>query len=465
MKEGYIPKDQRKKILLLSDDLRMPSGVGTMSREIVTGTAHHFNWVQLGAAVQHPEIGNVFDLSDATNKETGLTDASVKIIPYNGYGDANAIRSLIMMERPDAILHFTDPRYWIWLYQIEHEIREHLPLMFYHVWDALPYPKYNEPYYRSCDFIASISRQTYNIVKRVWKTDSPQSWQTKYIPHGVDKNKFFKYTDEADLLRVAKMKKDMFGSDDVEFVVTYNSRNIRRKMTGDIILAYKEFFLSLPEETRSKVKLLLHTQPVDENGTDLVALVRDCAPEISVVFSANRVEVNTLNDIYNISDVVINLSCAEGFGLGTLEAIMSETMIIVNVTGGLQDQCGFMDDHGHFLSENVHYNTEWGSNSDGRFRTHGEWVEPVFPAARVLVGSPPTPYIFEDHCTWQDASKAIRKVYDMGSEERARRGKLGREYAINEGYEVSTMCQRFIDGIDSTLVNWSPRKRFKMIKS
>ena len=34
-KKGYIPKDKRKKILLLSDDIRVTSGVGTMSREIV----------------------------------------------------------------------------------------------------------------------------------------------------------------------------------------------------------------------------------------------------------------------------------------------------------------------------------------------------------------------------------------------------------------------------------------------
>ena len=42
-KKGYIPKDQRKKILFLADDMRVTSGVGTMAREIIEGTAHHFN--------------------------------------------------------------------------------------------------------------------------------------------------------------------------------------------------------------------------------------------------------------------------------------------------------------------------------------------------------------------------------------------------------------------------------------
>ena len=124
--EGYIPKDKRKKILLLSDDLRLPSGVGVMSREIVMGTAHKYNWVQVAAGVNHPEFGKILDASDSLSKEVGLPDASVKLYPYNGYGDATLIRNLMMVERPDAIMHFTDPRYWIWLYHMEAEIREHL---------------------------------------------------------------------------------------------------------------------------------------------------------------------------------------------------------------------------------------------------------------------------------------------------------------------------------------------------
>jgi hypothetical protein len=41
----------KPRILLLSDDLRMTSGISTMSREIVMGTVDRFNWVQLGAGI------------------------------------------------------------------------------------------------------------------------------------------------------------------------------------------------------------------------------------------------------------------------------------------------------------------------------------------------------------------------------------------------------------------------------
>ena len=62
----------KKKILLLSDDLRMHSGIGTMSKEFVFGTIDKYDWVQLGAAVEHPEAGKIFDLSDAIKEETGV---------------------------------------------------------------------------------------------------------------------------------------------------------------------------------------------------------------------------------------------------------------------------------------------------------------------------------------------------------------------------------------------------------
>jgi glycosyltransferase involved in cell wall biosynthesis len=462
MKSGYIPKDQRKTILLLSDDFRMPSGVGVMSREIVLGTAHKYNWIQVGAAVQHPDAGKIFDMSQAVNNETGLTDSYVKIIPYNGYGDANLLRTIIQMEHPDAILHFTDPRYWIWLYEIEHEIRELMPLMFYHVWDDLPFPKYNYSYYRSCDFIANISRQTYNIVKNVAPELEP--WQVSYVPHGINEKQFFKIEDSAQLPELAEFRKKLFRNDDVEFAVLYNNRNIRRKMTGDVVLAFQKFFASLSPEEKTKVRLVLHTQRVDENGTDLPALIRDVAPEIPVVFSEQRVETKYLNMLYNCCDTVINLASNEGFGLGTAEALMAELPIIVNVTGGLQDQCGFKNEVGEYLHEDREYNAQWGSNHDGKYRAHGEWAFPVFPAQRALIGSPPTPYIFDDRCKWEDAADEIRKLYDMGKEERERRGKLGREYMLQEGFNAIEMCNRFIDNIETACTKWIPRKRFTLVK-
>jgi hypothetical protein len=63
-KENYIPRDQRKKILLLCDDIRVHSGIATVARETVLNTCHHFNWVNVAAAINHPDTGKKLDISD-----------------------------------------------------------------------------------------------------------------------------------------------------------------------------------------------------------------------------------------------------------------------------------------------------------------------------------------------------------------------------------------------------------------
>ena len=89
---------QKKKILLLGDDFRLPSGIGTISKEIILNTVKEFDWVQLGAAINHPDAGQAFDLSLEIAKETGVEDASVKLIPWNGYGDRNILFAIINQE-------------------------------------------------------------------------------------------------------------------------------------------------------------------------------------------------------------------------------------------------------------------------------------------------------------------------------------------------------------------------------
>jgi glycosyltransferase involved in cell wall biosynthesis len=462
----WLPKEQRKKILFLSDDMRIPSGVGVMSREIIEQTSGYFNWVQVGAAVNHPEAGKVIDISNDVNERTGYEDTSVKIYPQNGYGDVRLIRNLLEIEKPDAILHFTDPRYWIWLYQIEHEIRRDIPMMFYTIWDDLPYPMYNRNYYRSDDALFCISKQTYNIVKNVLGEEAKDKVIT-YLPHGIDTRKFYPITeDDAEGNEVlAKVKEETLQNLDIDFMVFYNARNLRRKMTSDVLLAYNHFLQQLPEEQRERCRLVMHTAPVDDNGTDLLAVIRDVTPDVKVIFSNQKVEPAVLNALYNLADVTINLASNEGFGLGTAESIAAGTPILVNVTGGLQDQCGFVDEDGNYLDPETHFTKEWGSNHDGRYKRHGEWAFPVFPVSRSLQGSPLTPYIFDDRCSWEEAGNRLMELYQMGREERKRRGELGRQYALGAGQFTSErMGELFIQHIDQTLETWTPRERYTMVK-
>ena len=234
--------NKKKKILLLSDDLRLHSGIATMSKEIVLHTAHKYDLIQVGAAVKHPDEGKFFDVSESVNAEAGIDNANVKIIPFSGYGNQDLIRQLITTENHDAILHFTDPRFWDWLYAIEDEIRRHIPIYYYNIWDDLPDPQWNAPFYASCDLLMSISKQTYGINKRVLQKfgETYEDWQLKYVPHGVSE-KFRPILSDSDEYQKVVDLKTKLGIGDKKFVVLYNNRNIRRKNPGDVILAYKEF--------------------------------------------------------------------------------------------------------------------------------------------------------------------------------------------------------------------------------
>ena len=151
----------------------------------------------------------------------------------------------------------------------------------------------------------------------------------------------------------------------------------------------------MTKEQADKCMLLLHTDPIDENGTNLPAVINALCPDYRVSFTNKRMlTTKELNYLYNLSDVTANIASNEGFGLSTAESLMAGTPIIVNVTGGLQDQCGFTKDNGEYLTEHD-YTDNMQTNADRYFKEHGSWCTPVFPAVRTLQGSVPTPYIFE----------------------------------------------------------------------
>jgi glycosyltransferase involved in cell wall biosynthesis len=456
----------KKKILLLSDDLRMTSGIANVSKQLVLGTVDKYDWVQLGAAIKHPDAGKILDLNESVREQTGVQDANVKVIPFDGYGNADTIRQLLMREQPDAILHFTDPRYWIWLYEIEHEIRQSVPLFFYHIWDDLPDPKYNRDYYESCDWLGCISKQTYGIVKRVGNWDKEKhwdklkDWQVSYVPHGIN-SELYKPVDVP-----ADFKKSILGDKEYEFILYWNNRNIRRKQPMDALLAFDEFRKALPEDKQDKVCMLMHTNPVEEHGTDLPTFINHCMPDSNVIFAPNKYTETELNYLYNLADVTINVASNEGFGLATAESVMAGTPIIVNVTGGLQDQCGFRDKGTGKLLTAEDY-VEIGSLHDKYKKptvVWGDWVKPIWPV-RSTTGSVPTPYIFDDRIDFEDVAPLIMDFYKMGREERKAAGLKGRKHFLGEGnLSKEAMCDALVEGMETAFANWKPKQKFKLIE-
>ena len=453
----------KKKILLLGDDIRLPSGVGTMSRQIVIKSLYKYNWVQIAGALKSPDVGKIIDLStnDDIKKESGVENPYLKLYPVDGYGNKQILQQILNIEKPDAIIHFTDPRYWDWLYSMEYQIRKTMPIMYYNIWDDLPFPHWNEPFYDSCDALIAISKQTYNINKHVCqKSPRKEGIDLTYVPHGIDENVFKPVHNNSDY---KEFKSKFFPQlNDDSFTLLFNSRNIQRKRTSDLILAYKFFIDKLPEEEKDKCHLILHTDPVDQNGTDLPAVVKALANDTNVIFSQSKLPEKQLNYLYNMVDVTCQPSSAEGFGLSMMESIMAGTPILASCIGGLQDQMGFVKDDGTPLTVKD-FTEDWPSNSNGRYKNHGEWAYPIWPQIN-LVGSPITPYIYDSRVSVDDIQKGIEYWYSKSRQEREDSGNLGREWAIKNGFTAKDMAEGIIDSTEKCFGNFKGRKRLSITK-
>ena len=461
----YLPPNERKKILLICDDIRVHSGIATVAKEIVLHTVQHFNWSQIAGAIKHPDKGKAFDLSNEVNKETGLTDSDVKLFPVDGYGNIELVRQIIRQEKPDALMLITDPRYFMWLFNAEAEIRKNMPIMYLNIWDDYPAPLYNKAFYESCDLLMGISKQTVNINEIVLGNKAKDKI-IKYLPHGLNHNIYRPLETTEELDAMEKMKLDLFGKDEVDFILFFNSRNIRRKQIPDTMWAFKMFLDSLPKEKADKCRFLMHTEKVHEAGTDLEAvnelLFGEKYPN-AIVIDEKRWSTQELNLLYNMSDCQILLTCNEGWGLTLTEAMLAGNPIIANTTGGMQDQMRFEDENGKWFTPS----SEVPSNHTGRYKKHGEWAFPVYPTSRSIQGSPVTPYIWDDRCKAEDAADRIREVYNLGKEKRKELGIKAREWCLSKeaGFTAEMQGKRFIEFADELFNTWEPRIAFEVIDS
>ena len=168
----------KKKILVLSDHPLSPSGVGTQTKYMIEALLKtgRYQFVCLGGAVKHQNY---------TPQKVDPWGEDFRIFPVDGYGNHEIIRSVLQKERPDVLWFMTDPRFYGWLWEIENEIRANIPMVYYHVWDNFPAPKFNSMFYNSTDVVACISKVTHQIVQEV----APEV-QSCYLPHAVNEEFF-----------------------------------------------------------------------------------------------------------------------------------------------------------------------------------------------------------------------------------------------------------------------------------
>jgi|TARA_B110000902_G_scaffold133576_1_gene154941 glycosyltransferase involved in cell wall biosynthesis len=462
----HIPKEQRKKIMLVCDDIRVHSGVATVAKEIVIHTAHHFNWVNVAGAIQHPEKGKVLDISSATNVEAKIEDSSVKLYCVDGYAQSAELQQILNTEKPDAVMLITDPRYFKHIFNMEDTIRKQCPLVYLNIWDDYPAPMYNKPYYEACDLLMGISKQTVNINKLVLADCDNSKRVFKYVPHGLNHKEFYPIgKDHNEYEPLQQFRTNLVG-ENIDYVMFFNSRNIRRKQIPDAMLAFRSFLDSLPKEKADKCRFVLHTELVTDHGTDLGAVAEYLFGEKyekNIVFSHQKLSRTQLNWLYNIADLQILITSNEGWGLTVTEAMLTGTPVIANVTGGMQDQMRFVDENGKWFTPSA----DVPSNHRGTYKEHGEWMFPVYPTSRSVQGSPQTPYIFDDRCSWEDVCDRIKEIYELTDEERKAKGLKGREWALSDeaGFTAEHQAQRVMEAFEELFSVWEPREDFEIVNA
>ena len=373
---------EKRKILMLSDHALSTSGVGCQSRFLIEGLIKKGCWSvrQFGAAMKHD------------NYEVVTVNPDFVIKPIDGFGNRQLLLETLAVEKPDLILIFTDPRFFIWLWEIEDEIRRVCPIAYWHVWDNLPF-------YEATDLINCHSHLTYEMLKK----ELPE--KVNFVPHSLPEELYFPVSEK----EIMDYRVQVLGPERKDhFILFWINRNARRKRPADLLWSWKKFADKVKAEGKElKSTLLLHTDPNDSEGPNLLALTEYLDIVDSVVFSTDRMEFDKINILHNISDVCINISYAEGFGLATLESMQVGNPIIAVKTGGLTRQ---VVDH-RDGSEN-------GKALDVEFKS--------------MVGSQNVPYILEDYTSAETVANAIYDMWKMPKQQRKELGQKARSYVLSE---------------------------------
>lgn len=416
---GTTPK--KKKILTISDHPLSPSGVGTQTKYFIESLlkTDRYQVISLGGAIKH----NSYEPVRVQPYEKDWI-----IYPVDSYGTPDIIRSLLRNEKPDMVWFMTDPRFYGWLWEIENEVRACCPMVYYHVWDNYPYPHFNKRFYDSNDVIVSISKLTNDIVATV----SPDV-DLYHVPHAV--SPVFQPLEQEvldDFVVKTLASSPNYNTD--KFSVFWNNRNARRKQSGTIIWWFKEFLDLVGHE---EACLFMHTDPGDYNGQDLHAIIRELGLTNGEVMISNaKVPPESLAMMYNLADCTVNISDAEGFGLATLESLSCGTPIIVNMTGGLQEQV-----------------------TDGK-----DWFGVgIEPSSKAIIGSQDVPWIYEDRINKKDFIDALLKLYNMSEKDRKALGQRGRDHVL-KNYNFDTFEKQWVEVADEIVEahgSWDTRTNYK----
>lgn len=395
------------KILVISDDPRSNSGYGKITANFTRHMVEQGHEILLMAS-SSPNAQMPFQ---------SIEWEGCKLWRVPNYGHQEHVRYFLDEEKPDVILANADPRFFDYLFKMDNEIRKQCPLIFYHLWDDLPFPDYNMPAYNSCDHIICGSKFTYNLL-----ADHPDinSDAIDYVPIGFDSSIYYpKTSQEKAEFRTEFNTWTKNAHVNANFIVGAIGRHAERKQLLSIMETFAKW-----QEDKDDVLLFVHSPGADA-GRSLEYALKMRYSDSKIVFSNAQPMQQTddlINKFYNFMDVLVNRSTAEGFGMPIAEAMLAGTpAIAVDCPGPA----------GLITSE-----TGWLLPAD---------VKPLF-------GNQVTPYIQARYVTDEKFIAALDEAYYNKKALQEKASKCRAD--IVKGYSLTQMQQGFEASIKKAIDNW-----------
>ena len=181
----------------------------------------------------------------------------------------------------------------------------------------------------------------------------------------------------------------------------------------------------------------MHTDARDEHGQDLPHIIEHIgATDGQVLLSTQKTTAEELANMYNAADYTINMSDAEGFGLATLESLSCGTPIIVNMTGGLQEQ---VTDGENWFG--------WG----------------IQPISKAVIGSLQVPYIYEDRISQADFNATLKKALKASKKSYNKMSTLGMQH-VKDNYNFDKYEKKWVETMDEIIEkhgSWTTRTGYE----
>ena len=304
-----------------------------------------------------------FDLAEIScfgNKEKS------KLIPWNSYlvptenrnkFGAETFNDVLIDFKPDIVWSFRDP--WVDDFIGYSPLKRHYSWLYMPTVDAVPLSAEWVQTIKKADYVATYTEWAFNYLKNNYSFLN----LIGFLPPGAGYH-LFKVDDKDKFKEENGINKDCL-------IIGSVMRNQKRKLIPDLLDAFEELLNSVDESLSKRLFLLLHTTYPDV-GWDLPRILSE-RPNISkkILFTykcyncenitisnfcgaltkcntcktlscsfpkvTDGVKKEKMFAVYNLMDLYVQYSCAEGFGMPLAEAAMCGIPISATNYGSMSD--------------------------------------------------------------------------------------------------------------------------------